>query len=252
MEPPRLLWPFAHPVVAGTFVARSKRFFVGMMVGGQLVRGHTANTGAMTGLLVPGSPVLCTRHPIRADGGTRALALELEAIGLQDGGWCGVNTILANRTAEAALRLGLVPSLAPAANVTTDTSADPIRREVRVGDSRLDLLVQTKEGPTHVEVKAVTLRIGDIACFPDAPTERGRKHLRTLTALAKSGQRAAMLFLVPRTDTVAFAPARAVDPAYANALQEAAAAGVVVEAVSVAPTPQGFLPGVRLPITELR
>ena len=88
-----------------------------------------------------------------------------------------------------------------------------------------------------VEVKSVTLREGRHALFPDAPSERGRRHLEELIALRRAGERAVLLFLVQRGDVRSVGPARAIDPAYGEALDAARAAGVEVLAYRAAVEP---------------
>jgi sugar fermentation stimulation protein A len=216
--------PFSAPLVRGSFVRRYKRFFVDVMLeDGTPTTAHTANTGTMTGLLVPGAAVLMTRH----DGGRRAFPLELEAI-RPDDSWVACNTIRANRVAEAFLAAGLIEDLTPALG--------PLTREVPAGDgSRIDFAL----GDVLVEVKSVTLRDarqdgqdGARGLFPDAVSARGQKHLQVLIdhAARGTGIRAGLLFLVQRDDVDAVAAASAIDPQYARLLAEAARAGVVLRA----------------------
>jgi len=133
----------------------------------------------------------------------------------------GVNTLTPNRLLEAAFRAGLLPE----AHGYTH-----LAREAKTGASRLDALLTAEQGsglpPLYVECKNVTLVLGDQAQFPDAATERGRKHLAELTRLVQEGARAALFFLVQRPDGNCFAPAEAIDPDYARALAVALGAGV--------------------------
>jgi sugar fermentation stimulation protein A len=221
--------PFGAPLRRGTFVRRYKRFFVDVVLDdGTPATAHTANTGAMTGLLTPGAPVLLSVH----DTARRALPLELEAID-PGHGFVACNTVRANRVAEAFLRAGVIDGLT--------TALGPLAREVRVGDdTRIDFAL----GDVLVEVKSVTLRRdGGRGLFPDAVSERGRKHLGVLAARARAraredirgdgGVRAALLFLVQRSDVVDVAAAADIDPAYAAALADAHAAGVLLRAARV-------------------
>ena len=86
----------------------------------------------------------------------------------------------------------------------------------------------------------MTLREGDRALFPDAVTERGRKHLNTLIRVKKAGMRAVMLYVVQRTDVRIFSPARAIDPAYGKALDEAIRQGVEIIVVQARVTPESI------------
>jgi sugar fermentation stimulation protein A len=137
----------------------------------------------------------------------------------------GINTTHPNRLAEEAIRARRIPELAGYAN---------LRREVRYGrNSRVDLLLEGPKRPAcYVEVKNVTMK-RDLAPaapaeFPDSVTARGAKHLAELIRVANKGGRAVMFFLVQRADARAFAPAADIDPAYAEGLARARAAGVEV------------------------
>jgi sugar fermentation stimulation protein A len=126
------------------------------------------------------------------------------------------NAIVAEAVAE-----GRIPELA---------GYTGIKREVAYGrNSRIDLLLTAPDRPTcYVEVKNVHLKQGDAACFPDAVTARGTKHLDELVGMVAAGHRAVMLFLVQRADCRYFIPAEDIDPTYARALRHAVAMGVEV------------------------
>ena len=123
-----------------------------------------------------------------------------------------------------------------------------LRREVTWEDSRFDLYGEINgsgEGTApgrgcFIEVKNVTLKEGRRALFPDAVTERGRKHLNTLVRVRQSGMRAVMLYIVQRMDVDSFAPAREIDPAYAETLDEAVRKGVEVFVVQARVKPEGI------------
>lgn len=239
-----LLVPFDRPVVTGRLVRRYKRFFVDVVLDGVDSRGatatagpmaepgvevvaHTANTGAMTGLVEPGTPVLLTRH----DTKTRTIPWELEAV-FVDGAWASVNTGTANGFAARAVERGLVPELGGYSRIRREVFPSP-----RSG-SRFDLCLEGRgdaggegEARCFVEVKSVTLKEGARALFPDAVTERGRKHLDALARLATKGERAAMLYVSQRAGCSSFAPAAAIDPRYSAALARAVRAGVEVYCV---------------------
>jgi sugar fermentation stimulation protein A len=98
--------------------------------------------------------------------------------------------------------------------------------EVKEGNSRFDFRLDTKRGPLFVEVKSVSLVEKGIGMFPDAPTERGRRHVEELTALRKAGHRAAVLFISQRSDTRRITCHDEIDPAFGEALRAARDAGV--------------------------
>ncbi|MDO9084167.1 MAG: DNA/RNA nuclease SfsA [Humidesulfovibrio sp.] len=244
-----LLLPFPPGCRVTQLVRREKRFTavtVDPATGAEL-RAHTNNTGSMLGLLRSGTPALLSpAPPPRKNGPDRVLKWTLEALALPgaplndsalvlpepaaalkgpmtepQGPWVGVNTLTPNRLLEAAFRAGLLPEAHGYAHLA---------REAKTGASRLDALITPEEGsglpPLYVECKNVTLVLGDQAQFPDAATERGRKHLAELTRLVHEGCRAALFFLVQRPDGGFFAPAEAIDPDYARALAVALGAGV--------------------------
>lgn len=155
------------------------------------------------------------------------------------GDWVGINTSNPNALAFEWVGGGVVPGL---------DGITGLRREVKWEDSRFDLYGEvagegTKAGSERgcfIEVKNVTLKEGDRALFPDAVTERGRKHLKTLVRVKKSGMRAVMLYMVQRMDVRIFSPARAIDPAYGKALDEAVRHGVEVFVVQARVTPESI------------
>jgi sugar fermentation stimulation protein A len=99
-----------------------------------------------------------------------------------------------------------------------------------------------------VEVKSATWVIGRRALFPDAPTERGARHVRELAAAVRSGRRAAVIFVVQRRDACSFAPHAGRDPAFAAALRDAFAAGVSVLAYRASVTVRGCRLLDRIPV----
>ncbi len=104
------------------------------------------------------------------------------------------------------------------------------RAEVPLGDSRIDMLLSGSERSCYVETKSVNLVVNGRALFPDAETERGRRHLEVQAVAVESGHRACAVFVVQRGDVVEMAPYREVDKHFAEALDQAAATGVEVRA----------------------
>ena len=115
-----------------------------------------------------------------------------------------------------------------------------VRPEFTFGESRLDFCLETPQGPCLVEVKGVTLEEGGAARFPDAPTERGVKHIRELQRAAEAGLGAALFFVVQMENMESVAPNDGTHPAFGAALREAAAAGVRVCAYDCAVTPESL------------
>lgn len=249
----------------GAFVRRVKRFSVELRTPDGPLWAHSNNSGSMLGLTRPGTPVLvspaadparklrytqeCVWLAERAVPGARTASGPAAATGTDaardcaphgPGFWVGVNTSVPNRLLEAAFRAGRLPF---AAGYTE------LRREARRGQSRLDGLF-TGPGlpPLWVECKNVTLVEDDAACFPDAASERGRKHLRELMDIVAGGGRAAMFYLVQRPDGRCFAPADCIDPDYARLFRQALDAGVEMRPFRALVSPAGIDLGGPLPL----
>lgn len=224
-----------QPMVPGTLLRRYQRFLAEVeLEGGTRVVAHTPNTGSMMQCAVPGHPVLISP----ASNPLRKLPWTLELI-LVNGHWVDTHTHRTNRVVEEALRAGTLPGL----------SGYTVRPEYRCGESRLDFLLERPGERVFVEVKNVTLTVdGTVACFPDAVTERGRRHLHELARVRGEGDRAVIFFLVQRGEAAAFRPADGIDPAYGKALREASAAGVEVLAFRSVVTPEENRVGDRIPV----
>ncbi len=209
---------FPQPLKRGLLVRRYKRFLADVVFeDGSETTVHTPNPGAMLGLAMPGMTVWCSD----SGSATRKLPLTWELV-QADGGPVCVNTMLPNRLVAEALKAGTIPELCGYAS---------IRPEVKYGEaSRIDFLLEHPDRPPcWLEVKSVTLnRGGGLAEFPDCVSARGARHLTELAARAAAGDRAAMLFVVQRTDCDRFAAAADIDPAYADGLRRAAEAGMEV------------------------
>lgn len=206
---------FDSPLVKGTFISRYKRFFMDAALDdGSIVTAHSVNTGSMKGVLTPGNTVWMSESTNPA----RKLKYTWEIVHAE-GTMIGINTSRTNALAVEAIKDGIIPEL---------QGYDILRREVKYGtNSRIDILLETAAGKKcYVEVKNVHLKDGDLALFPDAKTERGVKHMAELAAQVQAGNRAVVLFIIQRDDLKAFAPARAIDPLYAQALETAVKMGV--------------------------
>jgi sugar fermentation stimulation protein A len=223
------------PLVEGKLLRRYQRFLADVeLADGSMVTAHTPNTGSMLQCAVAGHPVLISR----SDNPARKLAWTLELIRV-NGHWVDTHTHRTNRVVEEALRAGQLPEL----------SGYQVIPEYRFGSSRLDFLLRRGEEQVFVEVKNVTLTDGgEIACFPDAVTERGRRHLNELLAAARQGHRAVIFFLVQRGEAAAFRPADHIDPAYGRTLRAVAAQGVEIVACRSIVTPEENRVGERLPV----
>lgn len=247
------LLPLPPHCIVAAFVQRRKRFSVLLQHQGADLWVHSNNSGSMLGLCLPGAPVLASpaSNPNRKLKYTqecvwlaqRAVPQQPESEPTARGFWVGVNTSTPNRMLEAAFHAHRLPF---AEGYTT------LVREAKRGQSRLDgLLTGPGLPPLWVECKNVTMVEDDAACFPDAASERGQKHLRELMDIVSSGERAAMLYLVQRPDGTCFAPADFIDPAYAALFYEALRAGVEMYPFRALVSPAGIDLGPLLPVRPL-
>lgn len=238
----RVCLPLAGEMIQARFVRRYKRFLIDAATEAGPVTAHANNTGSMLGLLRPGATIALSV----SDNPKRRLPYTLEMVRLADfrgDFWVGVNTLTPNRLFRLGVLAGAFPDLAGYATV---------RSEPPFGGGRLDFLLTGPGGRCFVECKNVTMVEDGAAMFPDAATERGRKHLVELTRLAREGvDKAALFFCVQRPDGGCFAPAAVVDPEYADLLAVAVAAGVLVLPYRAKVTEAGIFLGERLPLAPL-
>lgn len=207
-------WP---PLIPGTLIKRYKRFLADIKFeDGNIITAHCPNSGSMTACSQPGRPVYVSQH----DNPRRKLKYTWELIDMP-GSLVGVNTLVPNRLVKKSIQDGEVEAL---------IGYDTVKPEIKVGQgTRLDLLLTRGENEKcYVEVKNCTLVTDGVACFPDAVTTRGQKHLAELQKLRKEGNRCVMFFLVQRMDAEVFKPADHIDPAYGQALRRARKSGVEI------------------------
>lgn len=202
-----------QPMTEGHLVRRYKRFLADVELNdGTLVTAHTPNTGSMQQCAVPGQAVLLSK----SDNPKRKLAWSWELVQVNNR-WVDINTHRANRVVEEALR----------SNVISQFQDYTVRPEFPFARSRIDFMLEGAGEKVLLEVKNVTLCCQpEVACFPDAVTTRGQKHLLDLMEAARNGWRAVVFFLVQRSEAEVFTPADAIDAKYGQLLREAVASGV--------------------------
>ncbi len=231
---------FEAPLVPAVLLRRYKRFLADVeFAGGETTTVHCANPGAMTGLAEPGMRVFLSRSA----NPKRKLPWSWELVETGTG-LVGINTAHPNRLVAEAVADGAIAPLAGYAD---------IRREVRYGEnSRVDLVLEGNgRAACYVEVKnAHLMRRSGLAEFPDSVTKRGAKHLNELANVVRNDGRAAMVYLIQRTDADTFALARDIDPAYGDAFDLARRAGVEMLAYDCAITTDAITVRAAVPIAE--
>ena len=216
-------------MVSGTFLKRPNRFIAHVQIDGAEQICHVKNTGRCRELLTPGAQVWC----LEADLPTRKTKYDLIAV--QKGHrLINMDSQAPNAAAREWLLCG---GLGP---------IEDLRPETVHGDSRFDFAFTLDGRPCYLEVKGVTLEHQGVCAFPDAPTERGVKHLKGLTEAAKAGCGAYVLFVVQMADVSYLHPNDATDPAFASALRDAEKAGVQILAMDCAVTPDSMT--IRTPV----
>lgn len=199
-------------VVPGRFLERPNRFVALVETAEGVQTVHVKNTGRCRELLIPGATVYLERSGspnrrtafdlIAVEKGRRLINMDAQAPNRVFGEWAAAGGFLPEVTA--------------------------IRPEFSFGESRLDFCLETPAGRHLVEVKGVTLEEGGAARFPDAPTERGVKHIRELRRAAEAGLDATLFFVIQMENVQTMAPNDETHPAFGAVLREAAAHGVRV------------------------
>ena len=207
-------------VTAGEFICRPNRFIAKVNIDGKEETVHVKNTGRCRELLVPGCRVILSV----ADNPERKTQYDLVAVYKEQIGkqplFINMDSQIPNDVAEEWLRKSNLFS----------TSA-VLRREVKFGNSRFDFCVEDGERKAFVEVKGVTLEDHGIAMFPDAPTERGIKHINELEFAISEGFEAYILFVIQMKGIFKFCPNDITHKAFGDALRTAVDNGVKILAV---------------------
>ena len=208
-------------MIEGRFLSRPNRFIAHVEVQGEQGTAHVKNTGRCRELLIPGVTVLLQHHPGALEAGRKT---EYSLIGVYKGDiLINMDSQAPNQVAEEWLRTGGFTG-------ETGIAVSDIHREVTYGNSRFDLAFLADGEQAYMEVKGVTLEVDHVAKFPDAPTERGVKHVKELALASKRGLRAYILFVIQMKGITSFMPNMDTHPAFGEALQEASQAGVHIMA----------------------
>lgn len=220
---------------SGILQRRYKRFLADIELDdGDVITAHTPNTGSMKQCSEPGARVMFSRSA----SPTRKYPHTLELIEVE-GSWVDINTQRSNKIVAEALAQGSIKGF----------DAYQKTPEQRLEESRIDFRLQHGADTVWIEVKNVTyMGTPACACFPDAVTQRGQRHLHALRQACARGERGIILFLIQRAEAQVFAPAADIDPDYARILREVLHAGVEPLAYQTATTPKECKIVRRLPV----
>lgn len=209
-------------VIPAEFLAQPNRFIARVRIDGREETVHVKNTGRCRELLIPGARVWL------AAGANPARRTRYDLVAVEKGGLLiNMDSQAPNKAAAEAL-----PRLFP--------EITGLHPEAVFGDSRLDFCAETGERKLYVEVKGCTLEEDGVALFPDAPTERGVKHLHELENALRAGHDAALLVVIQMKGVRVFRPNRRTHPAFADALLHTRDAGVQVLARDCLVTPDSL------------
>lgn len=218
-------------MVPGIFHARPNRFIAHIEIGGQMQVCHVKNTGRCRELLPPGARVWCQ------ESGNPARKTKYDLIAVEKGGrLINMDSQAPNAAAKEWLLGGGLGEISD------------LRPETVHGDSRFDFSFTLDGRKCFLEVKGVTLEQDGVCAFPDAPTQRGAKHLLGLAQAVRDGFGAYVLFVIQMEEARYLHPNDTTDPAFGEALRHAAASGVKVLAVDCTVTPDSMTIRKEIPI----
>ena len=228
-------------IMQGVFRARPNRFIAHVEIAGREEIVHVKNTGRCKELLLPGATVYVQYFP----AGKRKTKYDLIAVEkvVQDG--VGEQqTLLINMDSQAPNKVvqEWLEREEPFGKMTY------LKPECRHGASRFDFYLETATKKMFIEVKGVTLEENGVVLFPDAPTERGVKHVQELCHCLEQGYEAAIVFVVQMSGMRYFTPNRRTHAAFAEALERAEACGVGMLALSCEVTPESLAINGEIPI----
>jgi sugar fermentation stimulation protein A len=226
-------------LLEGRLIKRYKRFLADIeLLNGEVITAHCPNTGSMRRCQQDDARVWVSK----SDNPKRKLAYTWEIVEVDEQYFACINTGLPNKVVGEAIVQGAIAELRGYANQ---------KAEVKYGTgSRIDWLLSDDDKPLcYVEVKNVTLLEEDgQGYFPDAVTDRGRKHLYELAEMVAQGHRAVLMFCVSHTGIQSVKPAMHIDPKYTEAIKEVVAKGVEVLAYQAEVVPEQVKIVKKLPV----
>lgn len=211
-----------HTIVSGRFVDRPNRFIAHVEIDGVVQTVHVKNTGRCKELLLPGADV---RLEV-CDNPKRKTKYDLVAVYKPGLGWVNIDSQAPNKVVQEWL---------------LTQGFDFVRPEYSYGDSRIDFYMEKNDQQYLLEVKGCTLEVDGIGHFPDAPTQRGVKHLHELAQAAQGGLHCAVAFVIQMEGISEVRPNTTMHPEFATALEQAKAAGVKILFLLCHVTPDGLV-----------
>lgn len=204
---------FDKNIIRARFINRPNRFESYVNINGHKTIVHVPNTGRCKEILIPGTLVL-----LREENNPRRKTKYDLIAAYKRNKLINIDSQIPNEVVYEALKQDKIDYF---------TKYKRIEREKTFGNSRFDFKLSEKDvGECYLEIKGVTFEENDIAKFPDAPTDRGKKHVLELINVKKSGKDAAILFLIQMENTLYFTPQDKIDKGFGHTLRLASKAGV--------------------------
>ena len=205
---------FQNPLISGILIKRYKRFLADVIINNQTTQVYVPNTGSMLNCNQNGAKIWLSKNSNQCK-----LPYTWELIEVNKE-LIGINCNSTNKIVYEGIMNGTIPYL----------KTNNITKEIKVGNSRIDFLLDNHNKLCYIEVKNVSLFLNNYAQFPDAITKRGTKHLHTLINLVKNGNRCIMLYVAQKNKnhTKGFSIAKNIDPIYYDVMLQAIESGVEI------------------------
>ena len=199
-------------IVSGIFINRLNRFIAHVLIDGKVEEVHVKNTGRCKEILTEGTKVYLQKsdNPNRKTKYSLISAYKGPVL-------INIDSQIPNEIVYKSINSNRIPEL---------RNVDLLKKEVKCNNSRFDLYYEKKELKGFIEVKGVTLEIDGVSMFPDAPTERGTKHVLEMIEAKEKGYDNYIFFLIQMPDIQYFKPNEKMDPKFSSALIRAKEAGV--------------------------
>jgi len=212
-------------IVKGTFVSRPNRFVANVIIDNRPVLAHVKNTGRCRELLVPGATLYLEDY----ETNMRQRKLRYSIINVEKKvNWVDSGSLLVNMDSLAPnviVREALLSGMIQLPGF--ETNELKLTSEKTYGKSRFDFFIEQGEEQGFIEVKGVTLEEGGFTMFPDAPTERGLKHVEELISAKEAGYQAFIIFVLQMEGVLEFSPNDLMHREFGDALRNAAEKGVL-------------------------